>query len=155
MGILAGGGVTITQALAVVKDTMQNYHVREAIAKLADSVQSGGTIVRPKGYEDEVDFGAELGVVIGQRCYQVSELAAANYIFGYTCVNDITARGWLNSEQSFTQWTRAKSCPTFGAIGPLIATRFNPVEARVIAKVNGETLQDYAISDMIFSMLES
>jgi type II secretory pathway component PulF len=49
MGILAGGGVTITQALAVVRDTMQNHHVREAIAKLADSVQSGGTIAGPLG----------------------------------------------------------------------------------------------------------
>ncbi len=114
-------------------------------------LHSGGTILRPRGYDGEVVFEAELGVVIGKRCYQVSELAAADYIFGYTCVNDVTAAGWLNTEQCFTQWTRAKSCPTFGAIGPVVATRFNPGEARVIARVNGETQQDYSISDMIFS----
>ncbi len=114
-------------------------------------LHSGGSILRPAGYDGEVVFEAELGIVIGRRCFQVSELAATDYIFGYTCVNDVTASNWLNSDKFFTQWTRAKSCPTFGAIGPAIATRFNPAEARVIARVNGETRQDYAISDMIFS----
>jgi 2-keto-4-pentenoate hydratase/2-oxohepta-3-ene-1,7-dioic acid hydratase in catechol pathway len=114
-------------------------------------LHSGGIILRPGGYAGEVVFAAELGVVIGRRCYQVNELAAADHIFGYTCVNDVTAGDWLNTEPNFTQWTRAKSCPTFGAIGPVIATRFNPGEAHVIAKVNGETKQNYSISDMIFS----
>ena len=114
-------------------------------------LQSGGKIIRPKHYDGDVVFEAELGVVIGERCYQVSELAAPDYIFGYTCVNDVTARGWLRSDPSFTQWSRAKSCPTFGAIGPVIATGFNPANARVVARVNGEVLQDYPVSDMIFS----
>jgi len=114
-------------------------------------LESGGAILRPRDYDGEVGFEAELGVVIGKRCHQVSELAAADFIFGFTCVNDVTASNWLNSDQSFTQWTRAKSCPTFGAIGPVIATSFNPAQARVIARVNGKTLQDYPVSDMIFS----
>ncbi len=112
---------------------------------------AGGTVLRPAGYDGDVVFEAELGVVIGQRCYQVDEQRVDDYIFGYTCVNDLTARGWLRADASFTQWTRAKSCPTFGAVGPMIVDNFNPDEARVIAKVNGETLQDYPVADMIFS----
>lgn len=57
----------------------------------------------------------------------------------------------MRVDGSFTQWTRAKSCPTFGAIGPVIADDFNPDDARIIAKVNGQTLQDYPVADMIFS----
>lgn len=56
-------------------------------------LHSGGTVLRPQGYNGGVVFEAELGVVIGQRCYQVGERDVDDYIFGYTCVNDLTARG--------------------------------------------------------------
>ena len=112
---------------------------------------SGGTILRPTGYGGDVAFEAELGIVIGRECYGVDVSQVADYIFGYTCINDVTARGWLNADESFKQWSRAKSCPTFGVIGPVIASGFDPSSSRVIARINGEVLQDYLVADMIFS----
>ncbi|MEM7208066.1 MAG: fumarylacetoacetate hydrolase family protein [Pseudomonadota bacterium] len=114
-------------------------------------LHDGGTIVRPQGYDGNLIYEAELGIVIGQRCYRVKELAAPDYIFGYTCVNDIGAGAWLTADDSFTQWTRAKSAPTFGPIGPVINTQFDFANARIQAIVNGEVKQDYAVADMVFS----
>ena len=110
--------------------------------------------MRPASYSGDVIFEGELGVVISQRCYQVSELAAADFVFGYTCVNDVTAIDWLRADASFPQWTRAKGAPTFGAIGPSVATSLDLEQARVVVTVGGEKRQDYAVSDMIFSPLQ-
>ncbi|MEM7294592.1 MAG: fumarylacetoacetate hydrolase family protein [Pseudomonadota bacterium] len=112
---------------------------------------SGGIIVRPPGYTGDIMYEAELGIVIGQHCYQVSELAAANFIFGYTCVNDIMAADWLNFGSAFTQWTRAKSAPTFGPIGPVVSTNLDFENARAVTRINGKVCQDYPLSDMIFN----
>lgn len=114
----------------------------------------GDTIRRPAGYAGMVVFEAELGIVIGQRCKAVSVADAPAAIFGYTCVNDVTARDLLRLDPAFQHWTRAKSFDSFGVFGPAIATGLDPAGLRVRALVNGEERQNYPVSDMFFSPAE-
>ena len=88
--------------------------------------------------------------MIGKRCYGVSETDAANFIFGYTCINDITAVELLFKDSSFAQWTRAKSFDTFGVFGPVIATNIDPMTLSIQTILNGQERQNYAVADMIF-----
>lgn len=111
----------------------------------------GGTIRRPAGYDGPVVYEGELGIVIGRACRDVSpEEAAADGIFGFTCVNDITAVDLLNKEPSFAQWTRAKSFDGFGVFGPVVATDLDPAGLSVKTVLNGQERQNYPVSDMIF-----
>ena len=90
---------------------------------------AGEPIRTPQAYAGKVVFEGELGIVIGKRCRAVDEVDAASYIFGYTCVNDVTAAEILNKDPGFAQWTRAKSFDTFGVFGPVIATDVDPSNA--------------------------
>jgi 2-keto-4-pentenoate hydratase/2-oxohepta-3-ene-1,7-dioic acid hydratase in catechol pathway len=110
-----------------------------------------GVIQRPLGYEGKIIFEGELGIVIGKTCKAASIEDAESAIFGYTCFNDVTALDLLNKDSSFTQWTRAKSCDTFGAFGPVIATGLDPQTLTVRTLLNGKERQNYPCSDMIFS----
>lgn len=114
-------------------------------------IASGTEITRPPSFSGKVKFEAELGVVIGKECFDVSTDEVDDYIFGYTCVNDVTAPETLFEEEGFTHWCRAKSYRSFGPVGPVIATGVDPEHLRVIGILDGETLQDYPVSDMIFS----
>lgn len=107
----------------------------------------GSRIPRPAGYAGTVVFEGELGIVIGRRC---SGEVPADAIFGYTCVNDVTARDVLRADPSFPQWTRAKSYDGFGVFGPAIATGLRPDELRVKVRLAGELKQDYPVADMFF-----
>ena len=111
----------------------------------------GETIRGPKSYSGRVVYEGELGIVIGRRCSAVSEGEARNHIFGYTCVNDVTAGDLINKTPNFPQWTRAKSFDSFGPFGPTIATGLEPMALRVKTILNGEERQNYSLSDMIFS----
>ena len=108
-------------------------------------------IRKPAHYDGKVVFEAELGIVIGKRASDVSEAAAPDHIFGYTCVNDVTAGEILRIDKTFEQWTRAKSFDTFGPIGPVIASGIDPANLRVRALLDGVERQNYPVSDMIFS----
>jgi ketopantoate reductase/2-keto-4-pentenoate hydratase/2-oxohepta-3-ene-1,7-dioic acid hydratase in catechol pathway len=110
----------------------------------------GAPIERPKSYKGRIFYEGELGVVIGRKCSMVSEAEAGNYIFGYTCVNDVTAIDLLKKNPSFDQWARAKSFDTFGVLGPVIATGLDPMKLRVRTILNGKELQNYPVSDMFF-----
>ncbi|UCH52811.1 MAG: fumarylacetoacetate hydrolase family protein [Pseudomonadota bacterium] len=107
-------------------------------------------IRQPVTYQGPVVFEGELGVVIGKTCRNVSVEAANGYIFGYTSVNDVTAREVLKRDPSFTQWSRAKSFDTFGPFGPWIVTGIDPDGLTVRTLVNGEVRQDYPVADMFF-----
>ena len=96
-------------------------------------------------------YEGELGIVIGKRCSGISEAEAAAHIFGYTCVNDITAADILNRDPSFPQWARAKSFDGFGPFGPAIATGLDPAGLSIRTILNGAERQNYPVSDMIFS----
>ena len=110
----------------------------------------GETIRVPAAYGGKVVYEGELGIVIGRRCSGVSESAAPDFIFGYTCINDVTAADLLFKDASFAQWTRAKSFDTFGVFGPVIATGINPLTLTIRTILNGQERQNYPVSDMIF-----
>ena len=76
------------------------------------------------------------------------------FIFGYTCVNDITASDILNKDASFAQWARAKSFDGFGPFGPCITTGLDPEHLIVKTILNGAERQAYPVADMIFSARE-
>jgi len=114
----------------------------------------GANIVAPAGYDGRVFYEGELGVVIGKRCKGVSLAEAAEYVLGFTCVNDVTALEHIDRNPSFAHWTRGKSCDTFGPFGPVIATGLDPAQLSVIARINGRERQNFPMSDMIFGPYE-
>ena len=111
----------------------------------------GSVIRKPAHFDGKVIFEAELGIVIGARTSAVSESDATAHIFGYTCVNDVTAVEILRMDKTFEQWTRSKGFDTFGPIGPAIVTGIDPQGLRVRAILNGQERQNYPVADMIFS----
>jgi 2-keto-4-pentenoate hydratase/2-oxohepta-3-ene-1,7-dioic acid hydratase in catechol pathway len=119
--------------------------------KAQSAFQAGGTrIPRPKNYSGRVVFEGELGIVIGKECRAVSEADAPAHIFGYTCVNDVTAFDLLNKDPSFQQWTRAKSFDGFGVFGPVIATSLDPRRLSIRTVLEGQERQNYPVTDMFF-----
>ena len=94
-----------------------------------------------------VDYEGELGIVIRKRAHRVPVKKSLDYILGYTCFNDVTAR---DLQQQDSQWTRAKSFDTFAAIGPCIETELNPGDVRLESYLNGELRQQGNTSDLIF-----
>ena len=111
-------------------------------------------VIRPQQDVGRVVYEAELGIVIGKRGRDISLENATQHIFGYTCVNDVTAVELLRSDTSFEQWTRAKNFDGFTPFGPWIETELDCTNAVVTAKVNGRERQNYAVSDMFFSPQE-
>ncbi len=109
----------------------------------------GADIRPPAGYTGKVVYEGELGVVIGRRCADVGEAEAQDAIFGYTCINDVTALDILGADPSFPQWARAKSCDTFGPCGPVIATGLDWKGLRIRTLLNGRERQNYPADDMI------
>lgn len=100
----------------------------------------------------EVDPEVELGVVIGQRARNVSEAQALNVVFGYTVVNDVSARDLQFGDG---QWTRGKSLDTFCPLGPAIVTADEIADPQALllrCLVNGRVMQDSSTAEMIFSV---
>jgi 2-keto-4-pentenoate hydratase/2-oxohepta-3-ene-1,7-dioic acid hydratase in catechol pathway len=109
-------------------------------------------IVLPEMDPDKVDYEAELAIVIGKRAKYVPEEKALEYIAGYTCANDVSARGCQFRD---IQWTRGKSFDTFCPIGPVIETDIkDPDLLRIQCRLNSRVVQDSNTSDMIFSVRE-
>jgi len=110
----------------------------------------GGTVRRPK-ISERVDYEGELGVVIGKICYQPPpDVDIRQYILGYTCVNDVTARDLQNKDN---QWSRAKGFDTFCPVGPLVTDEIDPwVGVGVGTRVNGEVRQQGNTRDFIFAL---
>ena len=120
--------------------------------KVNTSLHYGGVpITRPKNYTGKIIFEGELGLVIGQTCRAVSSEDALAYLFGCTCVNDVTAIGLLNKDPGFAQWTRSKAADTFGVVGPVVATGLELGMLRVITTLNDTERQNYPVTDMVFS----
>ena len=114
----------------------------------------GETIRVPASYSGKVVYEGELGVVIGRRCKAVSVADAPDFVFGYTCINDVTAAELLYKDATFAQWSRAKSFDTFGVFGPVIATGLDPSGLSIKTILNEQERQNYAVADMIFSPLQ-
>ncbi len=96
-----------------------------------------------------VDYEAELAVVIGKTCRNITPLEATSCIFGYTALNDVTAR---DIQKQDGQWTRAKSFDTFCPVGPGIETEFDPSGKRIQSVLNGKVRQDSTFDNMLFDV---
>ncbi len=110
---------------------------------------SEAPIVLPKMAPDEVDYEAELVIVIGREAKNVSEADALDSVLGYTCGNDVSARDCQFRLDK--QWARAKCVDTFAPLGPWIETELDPDDLGVRLVLNGDVMQDARTSDMTFS----
>jgi 2-keto-4-pentenoate hydratase/2-oxohepta-3-ene-1,7-dioic acid hydratase in catechol pathway len=109
----------------------------------------GDLIVIPEIAAKQIDFEAELAVVIGRAARHVSQAEALSYVLGYTCTNDVSSRDCQNSDG---QWCRSKSFDTFGPLGPWIETDLDPSNVRVQGRLNGHVMQDANTQSMVFSV---
>ena len=117
--------------------------------KPPSSIVGPGESVVLRVESDKVEHEAELGVVIGKRCSHVSREDALSYVFGYTCVNDVTAR---DLQKKDGQWARAKGFDTFCPVGPWIETDLDPTDLQVRCLVDGAVKQDGRTSQMMFDV---
>lgn len=138
-------------ALAVKLEKAPPRHPLFLIKPSMSVIGPGQTIRRPLGYDGKIAYEGELGIVIGRRCSNVMPEQAGDYIFGYTCVNDVTAIELLAEDPNFAQWCRAKGFDTFGCIGPVVRSGWDWRAANVVTRVDGVERQNYPLRDMIFA----
>jgi 2-keto-4-pentenoate hydratase/2-oxohepta-3-ene-1,7-dioic acid hydratase in catechol pathway len=117
--------------------------------KPAEAVIGPGDAIVYPVTSTQVDYEAEIGVVIKKTAKHVSAEESAAYILGYTCANDVTAR---DLQRRDGQWTRAKGFDTFAPIGPWIDTDFDPSNVTVQSILNGEVQQSSSTANMIFDI---
>jgi len=108
-------------------------------------------VIYPAHMSHRVDFEGELAVVIGRTAKEVSSRDARDYILGYTCANDVTARDLQGKD---IQYTRAKGFDTFAPLGPCIATDIDPLDVTIQTWLNGDLRQNTSTKDMIFNVYE-
>lgn len=109
-------------------------------------------VLIPRGSE-KTDWEVELGIVIGRKAKYVSEAEALNYVAGYCVAHDVSERAFQNERQG--QWTKGKSCDTFGPIGPWMVTKdeiADPQQLGMWLKVNGETMQNGSTRTMVYQV---
>jgi 2-keto-4-pentenoate hydratase/2-oxohepta-3-ene-1,7-dioic acid hydratase in catechol pathway len=115
----------------------------------------GDDIVLPRALRsDQVDYECELAIIIGKTCKNVKKAEALKYVAGYTCGNDVSARDW-QMKWGGGQWCRGKTFDTFCPLGPWMVTPDeipNPNALRIMTRLNGESMQDWSTSDMIFDV---
>lgn len=115
----------------------------------------GDAITWDAGMTQQVDYEAELGVVIGKRARRVSEVEALDYVFGYCNLNDVSARDLQFDEKGQKQWTWGKSLDSFCPIGPYIVTRdeiHDVQNLKIGSWLNGNAMQSSNTKEMIFSV---
>ena len=119
--------------------------------KATSSLLAPGASVRRPKLSQRVDYEGELGVVIGKACYQpAADVDIRQYILGYTCVNDVTAR---DLQKKDGQWSRAKGFDTFCPVGPVVTDEVDPwAGVGVQTRVNGDIRQDGNTRDFIFNL---
>src|SRR5882724_4541186 len=118
--------------------------------KAPSAVIASGDCIELPPQSKQVEHEGELGVVIGRRARKLTSSAdPLNYVFGYTCVNDVTAR---DLQRKDVQFTRGKSFDTFCPVGPWIITDIDPANAQVTTRLNGEVKQHGKTADMAFSV---
>ncbi len=111
-------------------------------------IGTGDAIVLPSD-AGRVDEEGEVVAVIGRRARNLREEDVDDYVFGYTCGNDVSAREWQAGD---LQWWRAKSSDTFTAVGPWIVTGLNPDDMDIAVRVNGKEVQRANTSELIYSI---
>ena len=113
-------------------------------------ITDGDSIVYPP-QSSRVDFEGEIGLIIGKRGRNIAAADAMNHIFGYTCVNDITAR---DLQKKDGQWTRGKGFDTFCSVGPWMVAKedFDLTKTTLRSRLNGELKQEGVAAQMIFDL---
>lgn len=115
----------------------------------------GDPIILPRRLKSEsVDYECELAVIIKKPCYNVPKSQALDYVLGYACANDVSARDW-QKKYGGGQWCRGKTFATFMPLGPCLVTTdeiANPNSLSIRTILNGQTMQDWTTSDMIFDV---
>ncbi len=102
-------------------------------------------IILPTGSE-RVDYEGELVAIIGKTCRKVPITESLDYVFGYTCGNDVSARDWQRGDN---QWFRGKGCDGFGPLGPWIETDIDPTNTNLSTRLNGQEVQSCNTGEMI------
>ena len=121
-------------------------------SKVPESVVGPGAAIRiPEGVSDAIDYEAELAVIIGRGGRGIAAARAMDHVWGYTIINDVTARDW---QQRHKQWLLGKSFDTFCPMGPWMVTadELDGTDAQLRCWVNGELRQDARTSDLIFTI---
>jgi 2-keto-4-pentenoate hydratase/2-oxohepta-3-ene-1,7-dioic acid hydratase in catechol pathway len=167
-GIISGGEIIELDGLFLLPPCQPskivcvglNYtkHAEELKMKLPEEpilfLKPPSAVLHPEGHiiypssSSQVDYEGELAVVIGKRCKNVKAAGAEQYIMGYTCFNDVTAR---DLQRKDGQWTRAKSFDTFAPFGPWIG-KIDHSNADIQTRVNGKIVQKSNTSDLIFDV---
>ena len=113
----------------------------------------GGEIILPASAPEEVDFEAELAIVVGRTARHVSEQAALEHVLGYTCANDVSARDCQRNDK---QWSRGKGFDTFCPLGPWLVTadELDPDNCGIRSRLNGQVMQESNTSSMMRSCAE-
>ena len=124
--------------------------------KTSSALQNpGDPIVLPRKLaSDAVDYECELVVIIGKECHNATRENALDYVLGYTCGNDVSARDW-QIKKGGSQWCRGKTFATFAPLGPCLVTADdipNPNALGIRTVLNGEVMQDWNTNDMIFDV---
>jgi 2-keto-4-pentenoate hydratase/2-oxohepta-3-ene-1,7-dioic acid hydratase in catechol pathway len=117
------------------------------------AIGNGDTVCIPPG-STQTDYEAELAVVIGRTARHVQASEALQYVMGYTCMNDVSARDFQFADG---QWQRGKACDTFAPMGPWIVTPDeipDPHALRIQMRLNGKTMQDSSTAQLIFKIPE-
>ncbi len=142
------------------------FHAEESGAAIPENpvlfMKSPGAVQNPgdpillptKLKSESVDYECELAVVIGRAAKNVSRENALEYVLGYTCANDVSARDW-QLKGGGNQWCRGKTFDTFCPLGPVLVTGDeipNPNALAIKTVLNGETVQDWNTNDMIFDV---
>jgi 2-keto-4-pentenoate hydratase/2-oxohepta-3-ene-1,7-dioic acid hydratase in catechol pathway len=121
-------------------------------AKYHNAVIGPGEPIEIPAVSSKVDYEAELGFVIGKRGKNIPAERWEEYVFGYTCVHDVSARDY---QMATTQWTIGKTFDTFGPIGPELVSKdevSDPHNLRIRLELNGKLLQDSNTSQFIFNI---
>ncbi|NLT23961.1 MAG: fumarylacetoacetate hydrolase family protein [Syntrophorhabdus sp.] len=113
-------------------------------------IGDGDPIVFP-AQTQELHYEGELGIVMGKRARNVPVGEAGDFIAGYTCANDVTAR---DLQRLDGQWTRAKSFDTFCPLGPRVASDIDPTTLEIMTRVNGEVKQRSTTANMVFDVYD-
>ena len=108
----------------------------------------GGTVILPRGAE-RVESEAELAVVIGRRARHVPVERALDYVLGFTCSNDVSARDYQFTDG---QWTRAKGFDTFTPLGPAVVTDLEPGDLQITCRLNGKVCQQASTAMLLFDV---
>jgi 2-keto-4-pentenoate hydratase/2-oxohepta-3-ene-1,7-dioic acid hydratase in catechol pathway len=145
-----GIGVNYAEHAAESKTEVQKVPTVFIVLSYA-VVGPGADVVLPKA-SSKVDYEAELAVVIGKAGYQIPAGAAMEHVFGYTIMNDVSAR---DVQRATTQWSLGKSFPTFAPMGPWVVSKdevADPHTLQISMTIGGEKLQDSNTSMMIFKV---